>query len=178
MDSSLFAVDLRAPLPNDDLEARLAWRAPRQGMRPGDRDVPRDVATYAVLWTRDLAGRERERRLTVDEGDAYLAQVEALHAKVAQLDADVAAKAAVRRQRAADTARTIDLTCPHCGVARVYEGRRDLQALERPEHVARTDDPALARPRTVALHLYACPRCGSAELFTAGPLQHPLDGAA
>ena len=43
--------------------------------------------------------------------------------------------------------------CPHCGVARAYVGQSN------------------------AFHQYACPDCGSVELFRPGPLQHPLPSA-
>jgi hypothetical protein len=50
----------------------------------------------------------------------------------------------------------VRVDCPHCGIPRAYEGMA---------------------PQPAAYHQYACPRCGSIELFRAGGVEHPLPGA-
>ncbi|MBI5105104.1 MAG: hypothetical protein HZB46_09010 [Solirubrobacterales bacterium] len=171
-------VALTAPLPGDDLEAELTWRAPRGGLRPGDQDVGRAEATHAVLRTKGLDDRWRERRLTVEEADAYLAEVAAMRDRHARLDGERAQRIDADRAAKAQLAASIVPTCPYCHVPRAYAGRRNLVSLGSPEHVARSEGWQLTRPETTALHEYRCPRCGSAELFAAGALEHPLPGAA
>ena len=171
------SIELRGPLPGDDLSAVLTWMASRAGPLP-DREAPREEATHAVLATRGLGDRNTERRLTLAEADAYLAEVAALRERHAALDRRSAERREERVRQRDERAQTIDLDCPHCHRPRRYDGRLDLLAAERPEHVAREDQAQLARPRTVALHAYVCPDCGSAELFSAGVLDHPLPGAA
>lgn len=169
---------LRAPLPQEHLEGTLTWRAPRGGLRPGDEDVPRDRATHAELCTKDLGGREHRQRLSLEEADAYLREVEALHAKVAAFDAAARDRQDAHDDERAAVAAAIDVRCPHCAVPRRHRGRRNLMAAGRPEHIAREDQWQRMRPEVIAYEEYACPRCGSVELFVAGTLPHPLPGTA
>jgi pimeloyl-ACP methyl ester carboxylesterase len=46
-----------------------------------------------------------------------------------------------------------------------------------PDQILRADDLGRMRPEARGYHEYACPRCGSVELFRAGTLDHPLPGA-
>lgn len=163
-------IALSAPLPDEQLRGTLTWRAPRGGLRPGDEDVPRDRATHAELTTTDLGGREHRRRLTREEADAYLREVDALHAKVAAFDAAAADRRVQHAQERAERIATIDLSCPRCAVPREHAGRRNLLSAAAPEHIAREDEWQRMRPEVVGYDEYRCPRCGSVELFAAGAL--------
>lgn len=163
-------IPLTAPLPDEHLSGTLTWRAARGGLRPGDEDVPRDRASHAELSTIDLGGREHRRRLTLDEADAYLREVEALHAEVAAFDAAAADRRTAHAQERAELLATIDLSCPRCGVPREHAGRRNLLSAAAPEHIAREDEWQRMRPEVVGYDEYRCPRCGSVELFAAGAL--------
>jgi hypothetical protein len=132
------AVELKAPLPDGDLEARLTWREKRSGPLP-DRDADRAGATHATLWTRGLGGRTGERTLTLEEADAYLEEAGGLRGRM--------------------------------------DERLDLLAAGAGEHVAREEGFQFARPQAHGFEHYVCPRCGSAELFAAGALDHPLPGS-
>ena len=170
------AIELKAPLPDGDLEARLTWREKRSGPLP-DRDADREGATHATLWTRGLGGRTSERTLTLDEADGYLDEARRLAERMDEFDR----RSAERRTEAADeraaTAAALDVSCPHCGVPRRYAGRLDILAAGAGEHVAREDAFQLARPQAHGFEHYVCPRCGSTELFAAGALDHPLPGS-
>ena len=52
-----------------------------------------------------------------------------------------------------DERASLRVECPHCAVARAYVGESN------------------------AFHQYACPRCGSVELFRRGVVEHPLPSA-
>lgn len=170
-------VELRAPLPNGDAESVLEWRAPRAGLRPGDEPVSRISATHAVLRTVDLDGRRDERRLELAEAHAYLSEARALHERAAA-GVDKGRERVAQAQRvAAEIAASIDVSCPRCNVPRTHRGLRQVVTAARPEEVLRAES-GLARYGVTAYHEYACPRCGSVELFTPGPLPHPLPGTA
>lgn len=170
-------VDLHAPLPGGDQRAALTWRAPRGGLRPGDQDVVRIEATHAVLRTTDLDGKDRERRLELAEADAYLAEVAALHERAADIDAAVRDRREASAAARAQVVATIDLSCARCGVPREYRGARDVLTVTRREEIGRLEDLGRSRPQVAAYHEYACPRCGSVELFADGVLAHPLQHA-
>lgn len=170
-------VELRAPLPDGDQRAVLRWRAPRSGLRPGDQDVPRLQATHADLRTTDLDGRERERRLELAEADAYLAEARALHERAAGIDAAARERREATAQVREQVVASIDLSCGRCGVPRAYRGARDVLTVLHREELGRADELGRARPQAVAYHEYACPRCGSVELFADGVLPHPLPPA-
>ena len=149
----------------------------RGGVLPGWRGATRAEATHARIELRGLDGETTKREVDVVEAEAFLQEVEQMRA--AQ-DAWTAEAAKRREEQAADRAEaaaTMDLACPHCGVPRRYEGRRNVMSAGAPDNVAREDDFQLSRPETHAYEEYACPRCGSVELFRAGPLEHPLPGA-
>ena len=170
------AVELKAPLPDGDLEARLTWREKRSGPLP-DRDAERDAATHATLWTRGLGGRTQERTLSLEEADAYLVEAGQLRERMDEFDRRSAERRTQASEQRSETAAAIDVGCPHCGVPRRYAGRLDLLAAGAAEHVAREDAFQLARPQAHGFEHYVCPRCGSVELFAAGALDHPLPGS-
>ncbi len=171
------SIALSAPLPDGSAEAVVEWRAPRGGLRPGDVAVARLAATHASITTVDLDGHRRERRAELPEADRYVAEARALAGRAADQIRRAKGRSAVLASDRAGLAATIDLTCPHCAVPRAYRGRRDVMTVGRPDEVAR-EDLTLARRGSTAYHEYACPRCGSVELFAPGPLDHPLPGTA
>lgn len=170
-------IRLLAPLPDNALEAELTWLAPRAGLRPGDEAVERHVAQRATLRVKGLDERWELRKLELSEADAWLTQARRLHADMAVFDARTQTRAAERGRDRAELAATIVPRCQHCGEVRAYAGRRDVVIAGRPEQVYRTGR-GLERTGTTTWHVYACPRCGSVELFAAGALDHPLPGAA
>ncbi len=169
-------IRLSAPLPGDALEAELTWQAPRRGLRPGDETVAREAAAHAELRLQALSGKWETRRLTLAEADAWLADARALHAATAAFDARARERAGAREEQRAELSARIVPRCPHCELPRAYAGLRTVVTAERPEQLARADSDR-ARHGARGWHEYACPRCGSVELFAAGPLDHPLPGA-
>lgn len=174
MDDERTTVELHAPLPGGDQRAVLTWRAPRGGLRPGDQEVPRAQAAHAALRTTDLDGRDHERRLDLAEADAYLAEARALHERAAGIDAAARERREAAAQAREEVVATIDLSCGRCGVPRTYRGARDVLTVLQREELGRAGDLGRSRPQAVAYHEYACPRCGSVELFADGVLPHPL----
>jgi hypothetical protein len=170
-------IRLAAPLPGDALAAELTWQAPRRGLRPGDEAVARDAAAHAELRLQALSGKWETRRLTVAEADAWLAEAEALRASTAAFDARVRERTEARSDARAELAARIVPRCPYCERPRRYEGLRQVVTAERPEELARADSDR-ARHGARGWHEYACPDCGSVELFAAGALEHPLPGVS
>jgi phage FluMu protein Com len=167
------SIALHAPLPDGSAEAIVEWRAPRGGLRPGDMAVARLAATHANITTVDLDGHRRERRAELPEADRYVAEARALAGRAADQVRRAKGRSAELAADRAGRAATIDLTCPHCTVSREYRGRRDVMTVGKPDEIGR-EDLTLARRGSTAYHEYACPRCGSVELFVPGPLDHPL----
>jgi DNA-directed RNA polymerase subunit RPC12/RpoP len=171
-------IELAAPLPGDAMSARLTWRARRGGLRPGSVDVARSEATHASLETVDLGGRTHERELSLDEAEAWLSDALALQERAAAIDARARHTREAAAAEAAQVTATLDLRCPRCGVPRVYAGRRDVQVTDVPADGLLREDRLDGRTQLVGYHEYGCPRCGSVELFGAGPLRHPLEHRA
>jgi len=166
-------VELSAPLPGGDASAVLRWRVARGGLR-GDGDAERLTATHATLETTDLDGRRRERRLELHEADAYLAEARAIHERSAAITSGAAERKEAGRAERAALAASIETVCPRCALPRTYRGERNMMMFHRPEQVLRIDDLGRARPSVLVHHEYACPRCGSIELFADGHLDHPV----
>lgn len=169
------SIRLSAPLPGNALEAELTWLAPRAGLRPGDEPVERALAQRAVLRVKGLDERWELRKLSLDEADAWLADARRLHAEMAIFDARTRARAAERGRERDELAAAIVPRCGYCDVPRAHAGLRHVVTAGRPEEVNRVGS-GLDRAGSVAWHAYACPRCGSVELFAPGALEHPLPG--
>ena len=114
--------------------------------------------------------------MEAEEAEAFLAEVARMRDAQETWGAQAAEQREQRAAQRAEATTSVDLTCPHCGVPRVYEGRRNLMSAGTPEQVAREEGFQLARPETRPYEEYACPRCGSVQLFRAGRLDHPLPG--
>jgi hypothetical protein len=167
-------IELSAPLPDNALAAVVSFRVARLGR---DRDAPRSQATHAELEITGLDGKKRARRVELAEADEFLRAAAAVRERdrawsEGRRDAAVAARA----ERAARAA-AIRPDCPHCGVPRAYEGRRDIVSFDAPEQGLRDDQLGRMRPSSRPYEEYVCPRCGSVELFRSGVLDHPLAGA-
>ena len=146
-------------------------------MLPGWRAAPRAEATHARIELRGLDGNTTKREVDAAEAEAFLAEVERMHAAEDAWSASAQQREEQRAAERAELAAEIDVNCPRCGVPRRYEGRRNLMSAGAPDHIAREESAQVARPETRAYEEYACPRCGSVELFRAGRLEHPLPGA-
>jgi len=166
-----------APLPGDALAAELTWLAPRRGLRPGDEPVERLAATHAELRLQSLNGTWATRRLELAEADAWLAEADELARSIAAFDARARGRADERAREREELAAQIVPRCPYCAVPRAYAGLRRVVTAERPDQLSRAASD-LARHGARGWHEYACPRCGSVELFDDGALEHPLPGAA
>lgn len=165
------------PLPDDAQGGAVTFYVVRAGVLPGWRAASRAEATHARIELRGLDGETTEREVDMVEAEAFLAEVERMHAAEEAWSASAAEREEERAEERAGTAAEVDVACPHCGVPRRYEGRRDVMSAGAPDQVAREESFQLARPETRAYEEYACPRCGSVELFRAGRLEHPLPGA-
>ncbi len=150
----------------------------RGGVLPGWRAATRAEATHARIELRGLDGKTTSRDVDVVEAEAFLAEVERMRDAQEAWDATAAEQREQRAAQRVEATAKVDVTCPHCGVPRVYEGRRNLMSAGTPEQVAREEGFQLARPETRPYEEYACPRCGSVQLFRAGRLDHPLPGSA
>lgn len=168
---------LDAPLPRNALAAELTWLAPRRGLRPGDEPVERAQATHAELRAQALSGRWEQSKLTLAEADAWLAEARELQRSTAAFDARTRERADARTQEREQLSGAIVPRCGYCDQPRAYAGRREVVIAGRPEQLQRAES-GLARYGSTTWHEYACPRCGSIELFAAGGLDHPLPGAS
>jgi len=166
-------IELTAPLPGNALAAVITFKAARPGR---DKTVPRADATHAELEVTGLDGKTRTRRVELAEADAFLREAAAIHER----DRAFSVANAGRRERAtaerAERSASVVPRCLYCDVPREHQGRRDLMSLGVADQLARTDDLGRARPESRPYEEYACPRCGSVELFRAGVLDHPLGG--
>src|SRR5919197_1385716 len=66
-------------------------------------------------------------------------------------------------------------TFPHCNVPRISRGQRSLQSGNVGAELVFGELLAVAN---LAVHVYACPTCGSLELFLAGAVAHPVAATA
>lgn len=166
-----------APLPGNALAAELTWLAPRRGLRPGDEPVERLAASHAELRLQGLSGKWETRRLELAEADAWLAEADALTRSTAAFDARARGRADERAREREELSAAIVPACPHCAVPRAYAGLRHVVTAQRPDQLSRAASD-MSRHSARGWHEYACPRCGSVELFADGALDHPLPGAA
>lgn len=170
-------IELVAPLPGLAASGTIRFLTGGEGLLQRAKPCSRAEADHAVLTLR-LAGGDEERRLELAEVEPYLAEVRAFQAGVA---AKKAANLADRRtpeevagERAARSAR-VRPTCPYCGIAREHRGRRNLTHVSDPTRISRAD-ASVSNLGYEPVELYACPDCGSIELFAPGGLDHPLGG--
>lgn len=167
-------LDFQPPLPGNELGATVTFLVARGGLAPGYRTAPRTQATHAEIRTTGLNGRTQERRVTRQEAEVWLGEVEALRRRHQRLDAEQRGRREELRAQREEVAATISLDCPRCGVPREHTGRQHVMIAGAPEELGRTGDHlAMARPSAMVLELYACPRCGSVEFFRP-LLSHPL----
>lgn len=167
-------VEFAPPLPDNALAATVTFLAARGGLAPGYRTVPRSQATHAELVITGLSGKPVSRRVELGEAEAWLAEVRALHARHATLDAADRTRTENIRQANEEVAAQISPTCPHCDVPREYVGRHHLMTAGAPEHLAASGEFfGRIRASAIVVEQYACPRCGSLELFRP-LLPHPL----
>lgn len=169
-------VEFAPPLPDNALAATVTFLAPRGGLAPGYRTVPRSQATHAELVITGLSGKPVSRRVEMGEAEAWLAEVRALHARHTGLDAAARTRTENVRRANEEVASQVSPTCPHCGVPREYVGRHHLMTAGAPEHLAASGEFfGRIRASAIVVEQYACPRCGSLELFRP-LLPHPLPG--
>lgn len=167
-------VELQPPLPGNALGATVTFLAARGGLAPGYRAVPRSEATHAELEITGLSGRTEGRRVEIAEAQAWLEEAAALHARSAKLDASARDRRAEDERDRQALAASISLECPRCGVPREHAGRHHLMTTAAPDQLAATGEHfGKVRASAIVLEMYACPRCGSVELFRP-LLPHPL----
>ena len=163
-------IELTPPLPDDAQGGAVSFFAVRGGVLPGWRAAPRSEATHARIELRGPDGQTHKREVAKEEAEAFLAEVERLHSGPGE--------GAIPASAGQIAPGAINLSCPRCGIPRRYEGRRSPMPLA--DGVDKGNEDAFQSPATESgtYEEYACPRCGSVELFRAGPLQHPLPGAS
>ena len=144
-------VELSPPLPGDALRAKVTFLRARAGF--GFKAAPRSEATHARIEETGVDGETRDRRVEVADASAYLAQVDSMHNETDRWDARHKEQLEQAQAHRGDRAVELSIDCQRCGVPRAYEGQSN------------------------AYHQYACPRCGSVELFRAGVVEHPLPNA-
>lgn len=165
---------LQPPLPGNALGATVTFLAARGGLAPGYRAVPRSEATHAELEITGLSGRTEERRVEIAEAEAWLREVATLQSRSARLDAAARDRRVETDRERQALAASISLDCPRCGVPREHAGRHHLMTTGAPDQLAATGEHfGKVRASAVVLEMYACPRCGSVELFRP-LLPHPL----
>lgn len=165
-------LELSPPLPDGAQRAHITFLrlSPGRGLEP----VPRSRATHAEIEITGRDGEARSQRVELAAALTYLADVERRHSRLARREAGGAELGVRASAERAERAAGLRVDCPHCGAPRHYEGARSVVSVVAGEAVATADYPSTARPETRTYHEYACPRCGSVELFRAGPLDHPL----
>lgn len=169
-------LEFAPPLPDNALAATVTFLAPRGDLAPGYRAVPRSQATHAELVITGLNGTSVSRRAELAEAEAWLADVRALHDRHAELDAAHRSRAEDVRRERDEVAAQISPTCPHCAIPREYVGRHHLVTSGAPEHLGASGEFfGRIRASAIVVEQYACPRCGSLELFRP-LLPHPLMG--
>lgn len=170
-------LELAPPLPDNALAATVTFLAARGGLAPGYRPVPRSQATHAELVVTGLNGKPVSRRVERAAVERWLEDVRALHDRHQRLDAEGRERRDDARRERDEVAGSITPVCPHCGIARAYVGRHHLMTAGAPEHLGATGEFfGRIRASAIVVEQYACPRCGSVELFQP-LLAHPLPGS-
>ena len=171
-------IELAAPLPGLARRATIRFVRGGEGLLNRSKPASRSEADHAVLRVEHGDRDPEERRLELAEVEPYLAEVRAFQAEVAAKKAENLANrrtpeehAAARAERSA----SIRPTCAYCGIAREHRGTKHLVTAAKPQEITR-DDPGYWGSGFEDLVLYVCPRCGSAELFAPGGVDHPLGG--
>jgi hypothetical protein len=172
-------IELVAPLPGLASRATIRFMRGGEGLLQRAKPTSRVEADHAVLELLHGDREAEERRLELAEVEPYLAEVRAFQAKVGAKKAENLAER--RTPEELDAARAersalVRPTCPYCGVAREHRGRRNLTSISDPTRISRAD-ASVSNLGYEPVELYACPRCGSMELFAPGGLDHPLGGA-
>jgi hypothetical protein len=170
-------IELGPPLPDLAAKVTIRFMGPEAGLLNRSKPSSRVEADHAVLVI-DRGDGTEERRIELAEVEPYLAEVRAFQAKVAAKKAENLANkrspeeiAALRAERSAG----IRPTCGYCGVPREHRGRRNVATVADPTRLTHTA-ASVSSLGLEPMELYACPSCGSIELFAVGHLDHPLGG--
>lgn len=170
-------IELHAPLPGLARQATIRFFGPEQGMLGRSQPSTRAGADHAVLRIEFDDSRVEERRLDDAGVEAYLSEVSDFKARVAEKrvvnEANRRTLEELDAERAERSAR-IRPTCGYCGVPREHRGRRHQLTIHDPAVLAH---PLRAwSPGVNEVDVYACPECGSLELFEPSGIDHPLGG--
>jgi phage FluMu protein Com len=135
----------------------------------GDARARPDGAALAGHPCKDRGGRRHGRRhanRAAGGCHVYLAEIERFHAE---------RKAAAERAAAerAESQAHLASVCPHCDLARSYQGVRNLQVGSVGAELIMGE---LLSVSNAKVHWYVCPSCGSVEQFAVGVVPHPLAG--
>lgn len=168
-------IELVAPLPGLARRATIRFLSGGEGLLKRSKPTSRVEADHAVLEL-DLGDRTDERRLELTEVEPYLAEVRAFQAAVAAKRAENLAEQRTPEEHAAARAERsarIRPSCPYCGVPREHRGRRNVATVADPTRLTRAG-AGVSSLGLEPVELYACPSCGSIELFAVGHVDHPL----
>ena len=151
--------------PSGAYYVEVTWIRQGEGRFGRDKTVSRSQATHARI--EESGGAQAgERTVTAIEANAYVAELQRLQDEADERERE----GEEQREEALDR---LASTCPHCEIARSYEGRRRLQSGGVGAEMVFGEMLSVSN---ADVHWYACPRCGSIELFADGVVDHPLRG--
>jgi hypothetical protein len=150
--------------PSGATSVEIEWIVPDGGRFGRDRSVPRVEATHAKI-TEYGGTQSGSRTVLASEADALIRDVQLADA---ERQAKRETAAAERKQWLA----SLTSDCPRCQTPREYAGKRRVQT----GGVMAEEMFGVWAMANLDVHIYACRRCGSIELFADGPVPHPLPG--